>query len=216
MNTQKLPLATVAGSIVVLLSTVTFFVLMYQGSHRHVFAIAAGIAWLAGIIAVRPLVDRRSMSAFWFAFALLGFFLFFVDETYEYEGRVRLFPLLVGYMGIILCVLDVLSLTNGRAGAFVTGMFGRAFDPKNLEGRTLARELIVLVCMCGIVVAIYLFGFLVATPLVVMLWMRIAGGKSIAVTAGTGAGAFLFVWGLFELILRYELYRGWLWELIKG
>lgn len=215
-NVRSLPMITVAGGAVALAAVVAFFVLINAGASRTVFGMAGAVAWLGFLLAVRPFVQRESMSAFWFAFALLAFFIFFVDQTYEYEGRVRLFPLLIGYLGIILSVLDILSLTAGRAGEIVTRSFGKAFDPTNLHGRNAVRELLVIGAICLIVVAIYLFGFLVATPLCVAVWMLVGGRKPMGLTLATAAGAFVFVWVLFELALRYELYRGLIWELIRG
>ena len=65
-----------------------------------------------------------------------------------------------------------------------------------------------------IVLTIFLAGFLIATPLCVAVWMLVGGRKPIGLTLATAAGAFVFVWVLFELVLRYELYRGLVWELI--
>ncbi|MCC2099264.1 MAG: tripartite tricarboxylate transporter TctB family protein [Hyphomicrobiales bacterium] len=216
MTRENIPFMTIAGGAVAVLSAIAFIVLINLGYNREIFGFAGGIAWLGLLAAVRPLVDRRSMSACWFAFALLAFFIFFVDQTYEYEGRVRLFPLLIGYMGIFFSVLDILSLTTGRVGEVVTRSFGRAFDPTNLEGRKALREIFVIGAICLIVLSIYVLGFLVTAPLAVVVWMTLAGRKPLLVSLATGAGAFVFVWVLFELVLRYELYRGIVWELIRG
>ncbi|MGE3248005.1 MAG: tripartite tricarboxylate transporter TctB family protein [Beijerinckiaceae bacterium] len=216
MRTRNLPFVTIAGLAVALVAVVAFFVLIYLGSDRTIFGIAGAAAWLGFLLAMRPFVERESISAFGFAFLLLGFFIFFVDQTYEYEGRVRLFPLLIGYMGIILSILDILSLTASEAGAMVTRTFGKAFDPSKLDGRNPLREILVLGSICLIVVAIYLFGFLIATPLSVALWMMIGGRKHLGVSLATAAGALAFVWLLFELALQYELYRGVIWEMMRS
>jgi Na+-transporting methylmalonyl-CoA/oxaloacetate decarboxylase gamma subunit len=216
MTRQDLPFVTIAGGIVSIISVIAFFALINLGYSREIFGFAGAVAWLGLLVAVRPLVARRSMSALWFAFILLGFFIFFVDQTYEYEGRVRLFPLLIGYLGIILSVLDILSMTTGKVGEVVTRSFGKAFNPDNLEGRKALREVFVIGAICLIVLSIYVLGFLVTAPLAVIVWMLLAGRKPLVLSLATGAGAFVFVWGLFELVLRYELYRGFLWELIRG
>ncbi len=216
MSEQRLPFATIAGSVVCLLSVVAFFALINLGYSREIFGFAGAVAWVGLLFAVRPLVEARSLSAFWFALCVLGFFIFFVDQTYEYQGRVRLFPLLIGYLGIILSLLDILSLTRGKAGEIVTRSFGKAFDPTNLEGRSALREVIVIGAMCLIILSIYLLGFLLSTPLVVVAWMLVAGRKPLPLTLATAAGSFVFVWFLFEFVLRYELYRGLVWEIMTG
>lgn len=215
-ETQKLPTITIAGTAIAIVSVIVFFALMYAGVGRHIFGIALLVGWAAALLAAQPLVDRNARSALWFAFALLGFFLLFVDETYEYTGKVRLFPLMIGYVGIAFSIFDILSLTNSRVGSFVTGMFGKAFDVRNLEGRVVSREVAVIAAMCLIVVVILVLGFLPATLLVVMIWMLVAGGKSLKAAVLTGLGSLVFVYGLFELVLQYELYRGLLWELYRG
>lgn len=213
MSATRLPFLTIAGMLVALAAAVMFVVLAWNGASRHYMGIALAVGWLAGLAAARPVVSPGSSSALLFAFAVLGFFMFFVYETYQYEGTVRLFPLLVGYIGIGLAVLDIMSLTASRAGQFVGSIFGAAFDPSNLEGRSVTREIIVILAMCLIVALIYVVGFLISAPLVVMGWMAIAGRKSPLLTLVTGVATFLFIYGLFEVVLRYELYRGLLWPL---
>lgn len=211
-ESQKLPAVTLAGAAIAILSGISFMALLFSGASRHFFGIAMLIGWLALFSAVRPMVAREARSALWFAIALLGFFLLFVYETYAYTGKVRLFPLLIGYVGIIFSILDVLSLTKSRAGTFVTGMFGQSFDVRNLEGRSVSREVVVIAAMCLIVLVILVFGFLPATLVVVIVWMMVAGGKSLKAAILTGLGSLVFVYGLFELVLQYELYRGLIWE----
>ena len=47
--------------------------------------------------------------------------------------------------------------------------------------------------MCLIVLAIFVLGFLVACPLVVVLWMKLAGGKSWKNAILTALGSLAFV-----------------------
>lgn len=212
VNDQNIPMITKAGTIVAVVGAIVFIGLEIAGVNRHIFGAVMLVSWLAVLVAARPLVAKEAQSALWFAMALLFFFLLFVYETFAYTGKVRTFPLLIGFMGIVFSVLDVLSLTRGGAGVFVTRMFGQAFDAKNLEGRSARREVIVIVSMCLIVAAIYILGFLAACLLVVIAWMRIAGGKSWQATIWTALGSLVFVYGLFEVVLQYELYRGVIFE----
>lgn len=211
MSDTRLSFPTIAGILIAILAAVVFVVLAWSGASRHYMGVALAVGWIAGLAGARPVVARGSDSALFFAFALLGFFMFFVYETYQYEGTVRLFPLIIGYIGIALAIMDILSLTATRAGQVVGSVFGAAFDPSNLEGRSVSREIAVMLAMCLIVGLIYVLGFLIATPLVVMGWLAIAGRKSPVLTIVTGTATFLFVYLLFEVVLQYELYRGLVW-----
>ena len=216
MSPQNMRTITKAGTAIAIVAAIGFLGLMLSEASRHIFGAVLLVGWIAALLAARPLVDRSAYSALWFAFALLGFFLFFLYETYGYTGKVRTFPLLISYMGILFSIFDILSLTASKAGTFVTSMFGKAFDVRNLDGRDVKREIIVLLSMCLIVVAILVLGFLAACPLVVAGWMILAGGKSWKAAILTALGSLVFVYGLFELVLQYELYRGLIVEMIRG
>ena len=142
-------------------------------------------------------------------FALTGFFIYL---SYAYPPEVRLFPLMVGYTGLILCTLDLIGLTDTALGRIIDTVFsgktaeetGKApkFAPK------LSRQLIAMAWMVGLTIGIYLIGFMAMVPVYVFSSMLFQGKKSVKACAYGAVGATGFIWVMFEYLLKYELYRG--------
>ncbi len=185
-----------------------YFVMLEMGLHRTLLMIPLALALAAALIALKPMVEEEKLSGLYFAFGIMAFLLFFMHETYELKGKERTFPLIIGYAGLVLSTLDVLSVTETAAGRFVTRFFGATLDPTEIKPRAVGRELLVFCVMGAGVLAIWLFGFLIASPIFVFLWMLVGGGKSLKLSLYVGLGTLVFIYGLFELVLSYELYRG--------
>lgn len=190
------------------LAVAAFLVMLGMGLHRTTLMIPLALAWAAALTGLRPMVPEQRLTSLYFAFGVMALMLFFVHETYAYTGNVRAFPLIIGYTGIALSVLDILSVTDTRLGRLVSRVFGAALDEEKLTAPRLDRELLVFLTLGACVVAIWLFGFLIASPLFVFLWMFVGGRKPFLVAALGGVVTLAFIFGLFEVILRYELYPG--------
>ena len=204
------------AALAFILGCAGFVYLAQNGVSATVLMAPAAFLWLTALIGLRPLVDEGKTSGLYFAFAVLALMIYFIHETYGYTGRVRNFPLIVGYTGVVLCALDILSLTNRGVGRFITNFFGSHLDVSELGGRTVKRELIACGAMCGCVLGLWLFGFLVFSPIFVLVWMMI-GGKTLKQSVYGGFFTLLFIYLLFELAFKYDLYRGilfiWLFDL---
>lgn len=187
--------------------------------HQTILAVAAAIAWLAALLALRPLVTKDRLTYLYFAFGIMAFLVFFLHETYGYHGKVRYFPLLVGWTGVVLSILDILSLTETRIARVINTFFGATHVPTE-QGGTLQRELACVIAMSAGVGLVWLVGFLIAAPIFVFLWMWRWGGKSMLTSLYGGVFTFAFIWVLFEALLSYELYRGelvlWLLDQIQA
>ena len=202
--------------LVFILGCLAFTYFAYTGAPATGLMAPAAIAWIAALIGLRPLVDEDKRSGLYFAFAVLALMIYFIHETYGYSGRVRNFPLIVGYTGVVLCILDILSLLNRGIGAVITKFFGSHLDTSEIGGRKVARELIACGAMCGCVLGLWLFGFLVFSPIFVIIWM-IVGGKTFKHSVYGGFFTLVFIYLMFELAFKYDLYRGivfiWLFDL---
>jgi len=208
--------ATIIGAIAFLASCAMFAYLAYTGVSRTGLMAPVTLGWITALIAIRPLVDQDKHTALNFAFGILALMVFFIHETYGYTGKVRNFPLIIGYTGVGLCILDVLSLSNTAAGTAIARLFGSHLDAAALGGRRIRRELIAFAAMGGCVLGIWLFGFLVFSPIFVAVWMA-AGGKTVKSAFYGGTFTVLFIYLLFEFAFKYDLYRGivfiWLMDL---
>ena len=186
---------------------------------QNLMAIPAAVGWLAALVALRPLVPRERMSFLYAAFAVMAFLIFFLHETYAFHGKVRYFPLIVGWTGVLLSTLDILSLTETRVARAINTFFGAIHAPAPTEN-PVSREIACMLSMTGAVAMIWLVGFLIASPLFVFLWMWLWGGKALRDAIYGGVFTFIFIWGLFEVLLSYELFRGelvlWLIDRFQG
>lgn len=207
---------SIVGGVAGVVFVAAFFVMLGMGLHRTVLLIPLALALAATVCALKPLVEEEKHSALYFAVGILAFMIFFLHETYELKGKEKTFPLIIGYAGLLLSLLDIASVTETGVGRFVTRFFGATLDPSEIKPRTVGRELVVFAVMGLGVLGIWLFGFLIASPIFVFLWMLLGGGKSVKLSLYVGAGTFVFIYVLFELVLSYELYRGvvvtWLLE----
>ncbi|MCH7635749.1 MAG: hypothetical protein IIA36_13840 [Proteobacteria bacterium] len=107
-------------------------------------------------------------GALYFALGLFALTVFFIYLSYAYAPNVRLFPLMVGYTGLILCTLDLIGLTDTRFGRIVDTVFSGKADAETGEktGKVakftpkLSRQLIAMAWMVGLVIGIYIVGFI--------------------------------------------------------
>jgi len=212
----KLTNATIICSLAFLASCFMFAYLSYVGVSRTGLMTPVIFGWVVALIAMRPLVDSDKQTALYFAFGVLAVMIIFVHETYGYSGKVRNFPLIIGYTGIVICVLDVLSLSNRVIGTTITRAFGSELDKSEMGGRKVKRELITFAAMGGCVLGLWLFGFLAFSPIFVGVWM-LAGGKTVKNALYGSIFTLIFIYFLFEVAFQYELYRGklfiWLLDL---
>lgn len=197
-----------------------FYVMLNAGFHQTILMIPVACAWGLALIGLKPMMGDDHHAALYFAFGIMALMLFFLHETYEFKGKVRTFPLIIGFAGVTLCVFDILSVTDTRLGHFVTRVFGAALEQDQIKHRPVRKELLIFAVMALGVFGIWLFGFLIASPIFVFLWMLIGGGKTLKLSLYVGFSTLVFIYGLFELILKYELFPGiitvWAIELIQG
>ena len=151
-------------------------------------------------------------GTFYFALGLFALTGFFIYLSYGYAPEVRLFPLLVGYTSLILCTLDLIGLTDTALGRIIDTVFsGKAVEKTGKAPKfapKLSRQLIAMAWMVGLTIGIYIVGFMVMVPVYVFSSMLFQGKKSVKACAYGAVGTSAFIWVMFELLLKYELYRG--------
>ncbi len=204
------------GGAVFLACCLVFAWLAATGASRTALMAPSAAGWIAALIGFRQLTPKEKHVALHFAFGVLALMIFFIHETYGYTGKVRNFPLIVGYAGVVLCTLDILSISETRLGEAIAQFFGSRLNVAEMSGRPLGRELAAFAAMGLCVLGIWLFGFLIFSPLFVAAWMMV-GGKPLKQAIYGGAFTLAFVWLLFEVAFQYELFRGvvilWLLDL---
>ncbi|MQA67434.1 MAG: hypothetical protein GEU76_16285 [Alphaproteobacteria bacterium] len=137
----------------------------------------------------------------------------FLALGYQLPGKGQDVPVLVGWLAVGLCVLDVIAQTPTAAGRWIAALLsGSASGAPDEKPRGLSAELKsffwVLIACAGVIV----FGFLWATPVYVFAYMVLHGRKPVVQSGLTALGATAFLWIAFELLLEYEIYRGLLFS----
>jgi hypothetical protein len=142
------------------------------------------------------------------ALGLLLFTAIYLGMAYQYRPAVRAFPIGVAWIMVVMLVLDLVSRSGTRAGAALARWLNPASSGPD-EARPLARQLVAVGWLAGFATLMVLAGILIAVPIYIFSALRwSSGGRSTLACAAGAAGATLFVWVLFSVVLRIALYRG--------
>ena len=138
----------------------------------------------------------------------------FLIWAQTYPPKAAAVPRLVGWLTIVLSLLDAAANTEtavGRALRRLTGSENAIEWKVDGDGEAGSRRIAssifwVLAYLAGVVLA----GFLLATPAYIFLYMKLHGTRS-ALAGGIAAiGTTFGVWLTFEVLFRYPLYQGML------
>jgi hypothetical protein len=119
-------------------------------------------------------------------------------------------PTLVALLTIVLGLFDLAAQSRtalGRAVARFAGRGGSMVEGKP-DDASWQVMLLSILWPLGYVAATILAGFLLVTPLYILCYMWIHGGKSLLSSAVSAAVTTLFIWLTFEVLFRYPLYPG--------
>lgn len=144
---------------------------------------------------------------------VLGLVLLFLYGTLSLSPQGRVMPQIVGVIGLVLCVLDVIAHTDTEIGRRVaTVLSGSTHRPAEEAQPRVAAELVAFAWIVGATAAIVVFGFLLATPAYVFAYLVVQGRNSIMQSAIAAVVTTLFIWVVFEILMEYEVYRGLLFS----
>jgi hypothetical protein len=174
---------------------------------------------------------------------MLAIFVTMVVIAFSYPEAARFQPLVIGLPAIALCIVQILldlaeprrqSAGGGnefaRAEAEIAKATGRKVEfevahqhmPKEEtlpEQGELRRELTVWAFFLGLIGGIVAFGFWVAIPIFLLLFLtlqaRVNFGKSLLITV-IASGIYYTV---FEIVLKVKVFEGfygqWLWDQVR-
>ena len=155
----------------------------------------------------------RSRKHLYVSLLALGIVLLFLYATTGLPPKGRMMPQIVGIIGLVLCVLDVIAQTDTAFGRGVASLLsGTAHHEEAADRTRLSSELIAMAWIAGATASIVLFGFLWTTPVYVLAYMLIQGRKPVLQSAIAAAVTTLFIWIVFEKLMEYEVYRGLLFS----
>jgi hypothetical protein len=144
-------------------------------------------------------------------FAMLAFSAVFLVWSYTYGERGQQVPVLVGWVMVFLCVLDVVASSGTRTGDMVRAFFSGTLigeEAGAAAGKPLDRTLTAILWPTMFVVLVAAFGFMPVIPVYAFLFVVAQGRKTVRQGIISAAVTTLFTYVVFEVLLRYEVYRG--------
>jgi len=146
---------------------------------------------------------------------MLAFALIFLVWSASYGERERQVPMLIGWSMLILCTLDVIVATETRIGNWVKAFFSGTIvgeSAADAVAQPLVKTLVAMAWPIAFVGLVAVFGFVAVIPFYVFLFVVFQGRKSVRLGLIAAACSTAFIYVVFELLLRYEVYRGLLFE----
>jgi hypothetical protein len=152
-----------------------------------------------------PLRDYLAPLGLWVIAAL------YLAAAADYPPESRAFPAMVAWAMLVFVTLDLASRTRTQVGTALTRWLNPASglgQPRTHTVYPVAKQVAAILWVAGFTAALVALGVLTAIPLFVFASMRWRGGRRYWVCVLTAAGATLFIWLLFSVLLRLQLYPG--------
>jgi hypothetical protein len=153
--------------------------------------------------------NRRNLATA--LFVLAGSIVFLLWAR-TYPAQARAVPELVAWATIALTVIDVIIQFDTAPSRWLRRLVtAEKIVEWKLEGEedaSLTRVLLAVAWVAGYVTLLYFVGFLISTPIYVLLYMIFHGGHSIRNSILMSAGTTLSIWLVFEVLFKYPLYPG--------
>ncbi len=152
-----------------------------------------------------PASDYLPAAALWIVTAL------YLQTAYRYTPAVRAFPAGVAWIMLLFLKIDLVSRTKTTRGGALSRWLNHAAAPAHpaeTEAPQRARQAVAVLWLVLFAALIVLVGILVAVPAYLFAALRWQGRRSYRACALGAAGATLFVWLLFSVVLRIALYPG--------
>lgn len=151
----------------------------------------------------------------WFTIVLIVLLASALWTSRNFGYRAGLFPWVIGIPTFVLAFFQLARDIGGKQKKAVT-VAGEETEVKIAPQLVSQRTIAVIGWTVGFFLAIWLLGFPIAVPLMILLYLKIAGKESWLMTAAVTFFSWLFYWGLFEKLLNVPFTEGLLIGLIKG
>jgi putative tricarboxylic transport membrane protein len=153
-------------------------------------------------------LSRSKFAACAIAIILAALAVFMLVTAYAYSRSSGLFPIFVGWIFVALALLE--------SGVQLKALLRREDHAPalNADAETAAeltgpfREIGGLLWLGLYLAMLYLAGFLVATPLFMIAFLRLSAARTILQSVSFAIAAAAIVYVVFVLLLDYQLYRG--------
>jgi hypothetical protein len=148
---------------------------------------------------------------FGLAVALVGGYTLYASLHWPF--KTALFPRVIGTPLLILAAVEMalsaLGAEKRREGNAIDFQFTTDVDPEVAQRRTW----MIVGWILGFFASILVFGFLLAVPLFVFLYLKVVGKEGWILTLSLTAVSWLFMEGLFDRLLHLPFPPGWIFSL---
>ena len=155
-------------------------------------------------------VNKRDLGA---GLVVLAIGVVFLLWSQVYPPRMSVMPKLVGWITIVLALIDIVAQFDTALGRALRRAVGLQIDDLGSRKEESAepswrRIAVAMLWVVGYVTAIYIFGFLATTQIYIFLYMLLNGGKPVRASALTAVTTTATIWFIFEYLFHYPLYPG--------
>lgn len=146
----------------------------------------------------------------WVTVAMLLIFSTMVVMALGFPPNARFMPFVVGLPGIALCLMQlVLDLRTSRRARQVAAL-PQEGDEMEFGRESIRLEVVSWLYFLGFIGGVLLFGFVLAAPVLVVLYLRhMAGVRWGRALLAAGATALVMLL-VFEGVLGFQLYEGFI------
>lgn len=156
-----------------------------------------------------------------FSLFLLLMFLTSVIIAISYDRQTRMFPLIIGVPGLILCVILFSSYyipaVSKRLTTIKQKEFFKAQDKEEQEDdekkkkefkKVSLKELNITIWIIGLLIIIYILGFMITIPLFIFLFLKFREKENLIISILFSVSSWVVIYIMFILILKAQLYGG--------
>jgi hypothetical protein len=149
---------------------------------------------------------------FWSALVVLMLSIGFLLWARTYPHDAGAVPVLVAWGTIALSLIDIVSQFETPFGQRIRRVLAAQkiveWKMEGDEEAALSRIFLSVAWIIGYLVAIFLVGYIIATPIYVFFYMVLHGRRGVRDSALTAAGTTLAIWAVFVKLFGYPLYEG--------
>ena len=157
--------------------------------------------------------ENKALRSVWPAVVWVVLCATYIVWSYSFKQNSRMFPLMAGYLGLGLGVLDLLSRFETESSKIIRMVLGAGFSKPEIPYTVgFNREIIQMAWMVFFVLMLLFVGVLPAVPVYVLASMRVNGNRSWRESLIASVATLAFVFMVFEVFLDFELYRGVLFD----
>ena len=135
----------------------------------------------------------------------------FLVWSHAYDGRAHTVPMLIGWTAVVLTLMDIVAQTETGVGQTLHEILsGEPLDSSSTETDQSARSAVIPeLWVAGFVGLVAIVGFIAAIPVYTVAFMRLQGRMSWRKTAIGAISITAVTWIVFEQLLRYKVFEGW-------